>query len=458
MNVETRNKWYGQRDKRADDYLYMSKYTDMCIGVRVSKSTITSYSTQIMLLLTCNMLARRFRKIIFDIPNSNCILPNSSNSDLTTTIKNLVQSIDQYGTFSFHSVEKKDVDYLLLIGDVDHDYTDSIWMDGYGWVSGAGYGVKHSSTMPKDQKNIIGPSFAVCMAVSILFKLCASKTIDAFQSWVSLYDYDINYETNQNLCNPDTSSTLDLGNICQIGCGAIGSSLDYLLHLTTHSANINLIDMDTVEVLNCGASLLFTADHADKIMKKSDVCEKLFKDSTFDVNSFPKSYQEFTNLDMYGTYNPDIILCLANEQNIWATIQDKIPPLVLHATTTPTWGINFGRHIPTMDSCIMCRFSEKLNTRFESLCGTVDDTQNNMEDNSVLSFLPPAAATMMLAELLKINKQNPTTKNFHYCTLPLEHEIIRIKDKFNISCQCTIKINKSLVRQLRSNTKYWKDV
>ena len=31
---------------------------------------------------------------------------------------------------------------------------------------------------------------------------------------------------------------------------------------------------------------------------------------------------------MYGTYNPDIILCLANEQNIWATIQDKIPPLV----------------------------------------------------------------------------------------------------------------------------------
>ena len=97
----------------------------------------------------------------------------------------------------------------------------------------------------------------------------------------------------------------------------------------------------------------------------------------------------------------------------------------------------------------MCRFSEKLNTRFESLCGTVDDTQNNMEDNSVLSFLPPAAATMMLAELLKINKQNPTTKNFHYCTLPLEHEIIRIKDKFNISCQCTIKINKSLVRQLR---------
>ena len=79
MNVETRNKWYGQRDKRADDYLYMSKYTDMCIGVRVSKSTITSYSTQIMLLLTCNMLARRFRKIIFDIPNSNCILPNSSN-------------------------------------------------------------------------------------------------------------------------------------------------------------------------------------------------------------------------------------------------------------------------------------------------------------------------------------------------------------------------------------------
>ena len=150
-----------------------------------------------------------------------------------------------------------------------------LWLGIWCWVWS-----KTFFNYAKRSKNIIGPSFAVCMAVSILFKLCASKTIDAFQSWVSLYDYDINYETNQNLCNPDTSSTLDLGNICQIGCGAIGSSLDYLLHLTTHSANINLIDMDTVEVLNCGASLLFTADHADKIMKKSDVCEKLFKDST----------------------------------------------------------------------------------------------------------------------------------------------------------------------------------
>jgi len=149
--------------------------------------------------------------------------------------------------------------------------------------------------------------------------------------------------------------------------------------------------------------MLFTAEDSFHETDKILICENILDIvKGLNTNSYKKDYSLFIKESNLLQIYPDIILCLANERNIWSTIQHNFPPLVLHATTTPNWGINLGRHIPMKDWCIVCRFgiSEYETTPLcsEAQIRIVDEEEEIL---GILPFLSSAAATLTLSEIIK---------------------------------------------------------
>ena len=149
---------------------------------------------------------------------------------------------------------------------------------------------------------------------------------------------------------------------------------------------------------------------------KVDACARILRHKNFRLTIFKGDYNEFIKKGLYESSPPDIILCLANERNVWSTIQNNYPPVVYHATTTRNWGINFGRHVPTKEWCIMCRFRNQIEHTFSPICGEVQVKNSDMESRpalAVLPFLPAASSILVLAEMAKLGLQRyPVNGNF----------------------------------------------
>jgi len=225
---------------------------------------------------------------------------------------------------------------------------------------------------------------------------------ESFIRWYSIYDLqsDSNHVT---LSNPPISRLLEVGTLHQIGCGAVGSSLDLLFSFLNIKGNIHLIDYDSVSVPNTASSMVFTAKDGLEEIDKVDSCYS-FLEKVDGLIPYPHKCDYGTFIKKHDLLNdyPDIVLCLANEKNIWSTIQHNYPPLVLHATTSPNWGVNLVRHIPFQDWCIVCRFGiDEYETIPVCSQAKVDSGGEKEEILGILPFLSTAGAILILSEILR---------------------------------------------------------
>jgi hypothetical protein len=182
------------------------------------------------------------------------------------------------------------------------------------------------------------------------------------------------------------------------------------------SGAIHTVDFDKVCIANTSTSLLFTGSDALDEVKKISSCEDVLSfNQRLQPLPFNGDFNDFINADNLEKNYPDAVLCFANERNIWSSVQYKCPPLVLHATTSRNWGINFGRHIPFQEWCIVCRFGMKQrNTAPTCAKGSIQNEQGTQEILGILPFLAPAAAIQVLGELIKLNMRvgYPFNNNF----------------------------------------------
>ena len=411
---EDKETWYNLRDdrtRRLDGIQGFEKYK---IGVIVDKKVTHSYSTQVMTILSLNMAARWCRNITVQIPEIlDSVIPGHQNRDFIEYLKHEMAQIDPFGSFCFDSVDPSDVDVLLFIG-CFIDSMDSFWIDGNGWLAGIGIGSYPRVTNEPDYMNPIGPAFSACLGdAALLRKAIGMDPTLSNEKWYSLYSFESS-QRRIELLNPKKYSGINCGRILQVGCGAVGSSLDYLLSLTTHEGEIVLLDFDNVEISNCNRSLAFHANDAFQSRSKVDVCCKTLKLNNVSTTGFHGSFKDYVSAGGFLDIPPDVLLCLANEQNIWSDIQNNFPPIVLHATTTPNWGVNFGRHIPKKEWCIMCRFSKEIDNSYTPICSEVEiDNKKETPILGVLPFLSPTAAVLILAELGKMSLLDfPVNNNF----------------------------------------------
>ena len=456
-----REEWYRIRDDRTKRVDGASGFEDYSLGVVIDPKEISFYSIQVMAIIALNILGRWCRKIRIEIPKKavSC-LPYGRGQNFEKVLERMMKDADPFGDFTFGSVAEKDVNQVLLIGqNAMSPLRPSVRIDGWGWIAGIEYGAEFQSH-PAYDENPVGPAFASCLGVAEIFRQAVGlPPTNYYSCWYSLFDFQ-RADIPTHLSNPQYHSELDLGRIHQVGCGAVGSSLNFLLSLTDWQAELFLIDYDKVDFTNCNRSLCLNPFDVVHKKYKVDVCSEIPKSSRLQSVPFVDSYNEFVSIGYFLDNPPDIILCLANEQNIWSSIQHNYPPLVLHATTTRNWGLNFGRHIPLREWCIMCRFGDEVTHEFTPECSTghLEVTGNKNESAlGVLPFLSTTGATLILSELAKLGKSEyPVNKNFIQFSMKTpKGSFVQMQRHRKEGCICTEQTLKLYPSQI-TKTKYWK--
>ena len=370
----SKEEWYQSRDNRTNILSVDQSYQKSKIGIKVDPQVSSSFSIQLMTLVSCNIISRWCRNVTLDLPDCQTILPNQSEPSFHSLLLDIMRSNDPYGTFEIKD-SFGDCDQILEIGNISSHHAENVWIHGDGWISGGGTGDNAFSYTQND--NPLGPSFASCLGSSILFQRAINENEKFYPSWHDLFTLRHD-QTYSNFQTREFPKILDLGIVHQLGCGAVGSSLDYLISFTRAKGKFVLIDSDAVDYSNCNRSLSFSAYDAVVKSSKTDICKNVLLVSGLDVESHPLKYADFTSKYTDKLLDVDLILCLANEDNIWSSIQVQLPPITLHATTTPSWGVNFGRHIPISEWCILCRFKSHLRDTITYPCETGKIIQSKM--------------------------------------------------------------------------------
>ncbi|MBI4744219.1 MAG: ThiF family adenylyltransferase [Actinobacteria bacterium] len=408
------NEWYAQRDDRTVRVPEAINFHQYKLYVIIGND-LNSVVSQVMAATALNILARWCRILRVEIPPDIISLLNiKPGYSFIDVVAEIMYDADPYGQFTFGPVDEKDGVEILIIGKTSKKIQrPCYWINAAGWLAGVGYGTPTAEMDEKDP-NIIGPAFAACLGNAEIFKQAIGlKKPEEFSIYYSLYDYSLSFEPS-SLQNPTLLEQFDLGRIHQVGCGAVGSAFDFFLSLTNWKGLVDLIDYDIVNFTNCNRSLIFSAWDAVEHQKKVNICKRNLEiNKGISVLPYDGSYSDFIENQGYLQNCPDLILCLANDQNVWATIQNNFPPIVIHATTTINWGLNFGRHVPKKEWCIMCRFSKEIKDTFIPPCseGMINNETQEEPIYGVLPFLSPASAIILLAELAKIGRGTPLAKD-----------------------------------------------
>ncbi len=456
-----REEWYRIRDDRTKRVDGVSGFENYSVGVVIDPKEGACYAIQVMALIAINILARWCRKIRIEIPKDTIsCLPHRKSRNFEEVLGRIMKDADPFGDFTFGPISQRDVKQVLLIGqNATSPIRPTVRIDGWGWLAGIHHGAE-ASAHPAYDENPIGPAFASCLGVAELFRQAIGMpSANSYSCWYSLFDFE-KADTPTQLGNPQYQLEDDLGRIHQVGCGAVGSSLDFLLSLKGWQSELFLIDFDKVQFTNCNRSLCLNPFDVIQQKYKVDACSEALKTSRMQPVPFVGSYNEFIGKGHFLDNPPDVILCLANEQNIWSCIQHNYPPLVLHATTTPNWGLNFGRHIPLREWCIMCRFGDEVTHEFTPECSTghLEVTGNKNESAlGVLPFLSTTGATLILSELAKLGKSEyPVNKNFIQFSMKTpKGSFVQMQRHRKEGCICTEQTLKLYPSQIL-NTKYWK--
>lgn len=237
------NEWYQLRNNRTNriDEIILDSSSKR-IGIYVSEKFINYYSTQVLILLILNILSRWCRRIVIEMPeNIKCLIPGRS-QDFRGLLESTIRNADPYGEFIFDSIEKSNCDIILKIGpDIDGPQTNYFWADADGWIGGYGYGTNQKSIQKSNIINPVGPCFVACQVNSAIFReYLGINNLHDFQRWYSLFNYN-SADTPGGLANPEINNDINIGRIWQIGCGAVGSSFDYLISLTNSNRLVNPI-------------------------------------------------------------------------------------------------------------------------------------------------------------------------------------------------------------------------
>ena len=458
----SKQEWYLKRDDRTRRVNEIEGFENFKVGVIVSGEIANDFQCQIMTWMIGNILARWCRYITLQIPEHVVSKLNLwKGSNFKDSLQIALLQIDPYLTLEFDHVDENKMDAVCVIGNQIGSFSKKIiWIDCDGWLAGMGIYPRKKCPSRIDSENILGASFAACLGCSELFRRAIGKEVMEEEQWYSLWDFKKSSSRGE-LKNAPYIKNWAFGHLHQPGCGAVGSSLNYLLALTDWSGSIDLIDFDTVDYSNCNRSLTFTAyQAADEIAKVEACIDILNFNPTIHCRKFLCDYSQYIKQGNFFKPPPDLILCLANQGTIWPDIQYNLPPIVLHATTTTNWGVNFGRHIPKKEWCILCRFFDEAKRlhRFTPECGkgTVAEENGAVSILGVLPFLSPMGAILLLAEMAKMAfSEYPVNSNFlDFSFKTSVGKFLASAGQINDDCICRRQEINTYLEPIKK-TKYW---
>lgn len=460
--------FYKRRGDRTRRIAGNDDYTKATTGIVTDIQLASTYAGQVMLITAANLLSRWSRKIEIDIPNVELVeqLRSNAYNNLIDRIETECKEANPFCDLSFKEVSS---DTLTLF--IGSEYEKSlhptycITVDGWDVV---GWGPEENKNITRFSDTNFVPSaqLASCLGVAQLFKIAVGQKEDKLLGnfrW-SLWDYSLrslNRGPNDTPIIPQDQKPV--GNILQVGIGAVGSNVLYFLSMVSPNTHVEIIDYDMVEVENLDRTLLFGISDAksspgDKVYRAEKILDKM---GFVDVTPFKGSWSEFSEEKLDGN-DFDVWLALANENNVWQAMAENLPPLVIQATTNDDWGITLGRHIPFKDYCLRCRFKPD-DGNVKTLCsqGDIDIPQKGNESqnkrvHASLPFLSASAAALIVSELCKLSCKNYSSlSNYVAANLKFDlSHILTLTKKPKQSCPVCGFRSRSMWEKRNNDTKY----
>lgn len=264
-------------------------------------------------------------------------------------------------------------------------------ISGQGWAASVR---RNPGGLWPGSDNPIGAAAAAVLGGAQLFRDGLEK--GDLYSTDFLFDSFTGTQCTAVIEHPPTPSPA-LGRVLMVGTGSVGSAAAYFMRLFSLSADLTVADADIVKVENFGRSPLFAASNLGGT--KVRALESALVGSAITLQVCSSWWHESSVTDP-GDF--DVVIPVANEFDVRWRLQAAIPPLMVHASTGKNWNVNFGRHIPGRDDCLVDRFAE-FNTPTPTACaaGTVPTPTGEGVD-AALPFLSFWAGFLVAADLARL--------------------------------------------------------
>lgn len=404
--------FYRERDQRTGlEVRNLERHALRPVQILVDPASATESTIQRIALVAANLTARWSRRVQVVVPDVPLCKPLqvSEQASLGCRILHEMRSADPYGDFCLCEEAdrgwKPGIALRLFVGPwagaarlLAEDYQ----VDACGWVA---RGRRGGQPMHRPTGGGVAPAAALAAAIGAgdLFKRAighsSSNWFGRFEwsTWSHAFGSFID-----STAEPPTPAIPDLGKVLLAGAGAIGSALIYVLLLGELNGDFTVLDRDCVDTSNLNRSPLFTAADAALARHKTAVATAALQDRGVAAAAIEGTWHEH-GLKL-SKERFDVWVSLTNEDAAWAEVPYQLPPVVVHGTTTSGWGVAFGRHIPQLEDCTICRLP-RPHAEFRGPCsqGEVSEVPIGYGPRASLPFLSTAAASLVAAELMKLS-------------------------------------------------------
>ena len=404
--------FYADRNSRTNVVSGQSDYTRARIALSIGHGEAESPSGQVTFLLAANLLARWCRCVRLIAPRGALLHPHVESvlAPQAGTVADgglqIAHAADPYGDFAPAATPASADYHLHVAGDVP---LGAYPIAGRGWLALCGDAV--GPPRQGDDSVLIGAVLAACVGSAQAFRAVLGLPLLG-PVRLSLW----NLRGGTAAMDGPRFGRADLGHVYLIGCGAVGSTIAYLLPLIRLTGILSLVDRDLVDASNLNRAPLFT--FADISRQKTEVAAAHLRRAGIVVHEYPEWFDDAVAAGRIFNSRPDLVVPTANDRGVRHAIQHQVPPLQIYGTTGRNWDAFLGRHIPLKEDCIACRFpAPRPEAEPPLACATgripAPMPESNEAADAALPFLSTAAAALAVAELMKAALDSyPANPNF----------------------------------------------
>jgi hypothetical protein len=402
----TAEEFYRLRDDRTNLYSgVVGDYHAKAVRVTAHPGVLRSLAGQVMLIVSVNLLARWCRRVVLAMEDQPLHVRLGPAGSLLAFALASMKDADPFGDFSLDDARPHDLH--LHIGDAcPSTAVPTTVLSARGWY--AAVGRPGEPVLRGDSANPIGGAAAAILGAAQVFRDALGRAelygkeflLDAFSARPVREVLLRRWE--------EQDAGVDLGRLLMVGAGSVGSAAAYFMHLFGLRGWMRVVDGDVAKVENISRSPVFGRRFHG--WGKARAVKEALSGGVLEVEAEDLWWREYKNRSL-ARY--DIVIPVANEQNIRWELQNSYPPLMVHAATGRNWNVNFGRHIPGVDDCLADRFAGfEEQPVFTCATGKVAVSPTRSVDAS-LPFLSFFAGFSIATDLVRLGMEGyPHTPNY----------------------------------------------
>lgn len=407
---DTAEEFYARRDDRTNRCCASIAYQATSCAVYVSEASVATPAGQTMIVAAANLLSRWCRRVTLVLPPVSAFSSLGIGvGDLGSLILVQMKDADPFGDFhvGVHEASSPDVALCIGGGAIPNTEAATVFIDASAWL--AGISCREPLALPPSETdNRLGAIAAACLGVAQVFKIaCGMSTANLIRGGV--FDlFRLNWSST--LEHGPWPTSLDIGRVLMVGGGSVGSSAAYCIRLGGLVGALSTVDGDVVKIENFNRSPIFGRGTFG--LSKAEAVTGHMVGSSIRGSAIPEWWDGFISQRARSSLDFDVWLPLANEFNVRLAMQNHVPPLMIHASTTATWGVNHGRHVPGRDDCLADRFPSEVSAHaLTCSTGKIEDGGGGID--AALPFASIFAGLLVATDLVRAQMPDyPQVPNF----------------------------------------------